>query len=212
MMRYTADVRGSQPRKPADIEFNGSRVYARSGIRQVAEDCEGESITMWAYEEAEFSTSEWHRMLELDSSWVTEWSAPLRTAERRARYERMDPIVSKLRRLIDLGIDADANCAKLQAVQTYCKAVTDTQRQASYPTVVDYPEEPEVRWRMIGSRSGVPTATARSGITTARSVPASTWPRARRRITNIITPGARQGAPRSTGISADATKLFPRFS
>ena len=153
-MRYTADVRGSQPRKPADIEFNGSRVYARSGIRQVAEDCEGESITMWAYEEAEFSTSEWHRMLELDSSWVTEWSAPLRTAERRARYERMDPIVSKLRRLIDLGIDADANCAKLQAVQTYCKAVTDTQRQASYPTVVDYPEEPEVR---CPSRGTTPT-------------------------------------------------------
>ena len=144
MMRYSAEVRGSQPRKPADIEFNAGRVYARTSIRQVTEEMEGDSMTFWAYEEAELSPTEWDRMLELDSSWVTEWSAPLRTAERRARYERMDPIVSKLRRLIDLDIDTNDNQAKLTAVQTYCKAVTDTQSQASYPMVVIYPEEPEV--------------------------------------------------------------------
>lgn len=141
-MRYRESVRGTQTSKPADIESNGDSVYARSGIVRVTTDSDGEQREEWQYEEAEMTRSEFSRLMALDASWVTEWSDAMRVAERRARYERMDPIVSSLRRKIDLGIDAESNRQKLMEVQTYLHAVHETVEQSTYPSEVVYPDEP----------------------------------------------------------------------
>lgn len=141
-MRYRESVRGSQTSRPADIESNGDSVYARSNIQRVTMEDEGEQRAEWQYEEVEMTVSEYSRLAALDASWVTEWCDAMRVAERRARYERMDPKVSSLRRKIDLGIDAEACRTKLMEIQTYCNAVTETRTQAGYPQEVVYPEEP----------------------------------------------------------------------
>lgn len=141
-MEYNEKVRGTQQIAPADIERNGTKVYARAGIVRVDEGEGDEEFHGWEYEEAVLSTEEFSRFANLDSSWIVEWNSALRTAERRARYERMDPKVSSLRRLIDLGIDVEANTTKLMSIQTYCRGVTETQNQVEYPAEVVYPEEP----------------------------------------------------------------------
>lgn len=142
-MKYKAEVSGSQESKPADIENNGNSVYARANIRKVTVEDGDRTREEWRYEEAEMTSGEWSRMLALDTSWVTAWSDAMRTAERRARYERMDPRVSSVRRKIDLGDDAEGNRAKLMAYQEYCAAVTATREQPSYPQDVTYPDEPD---------------------------------------------------------------------
>lgn len=130
---------------PDDIEINGSNVYARANIVRVDEpDGEEPGFKGWQYEEAILSKTEFDRLKALDSSWVQVWSAAMRTAERRARYERMDPKVSSLRRKIDLDIDADASKEKLSRIQEYCNKVKETTKQSGYPAVVEYPEEPSV--------------------------------------------------------------------
>ena len=145
-MRYHKDVRGSQPIMPDDYEVNGSRVYARANITRFEEPEEDDmpGFKGWQYEEAVLSNTEYDRLKALDTSWIREWSAALRVAERRARYERMDPKVSSLRRKIDLGIDTDAAQAKLMEIQRYCNAVKDTTKQPGFPMTVEYPEEPSV--------------------------------------------------------------------
>lgn len=145
-MRFVTDVEGSQTIKPDDYEVNGSRVYARARIRTYTrtDEATGEEQTGWLYDEVVLTMSEFDALKALDSAWVPVWSEAMRCAERRARYERMDPKVSAIRRLIDLGIDVEANQAKLQTIQTYCKAVTDTQSQEGYPLKVTYPDEPDV--------------------------------------------------------------------
>lgn len=144
-MRYMKEVRGTQPQMPEDIESNGDLVYARANIQRVDEP-DGDFLGFhgWQYEEVILSRSEFDRLKALDSSWIRVWSAAARTAERRARYERMDPKVSALRRSIDLGIDEETSKAKLLEVQRYCRAVQDTKGQSGYPEVVEYPEEPSV--------------------------------------------------------------------
>lgn len=142
-MIYRAIVRGTQASKPADIESNGDAVYARGGITRITVEDGDMTREEWQYEEVQMSSTEYSRLLALDSSWVREWSDAMRTAERRARYERMDPRVSALRRRIDLGDDVETNKAKLMTLQTYCAEVTATRTQAGYPSVVEYPEEPE---------------------------------------------------------------------
>lgn len=142
-MIYRAIVRGTQASKPADIESNGDAVYARGSITRITVQDGDMTREEWQYEEVQMSSTEYSRLLALDSSWVREWSDAMRTAERRARYERMDPRVSALRRRIDLGDDVEVNTAKLMTLQTYCAAVTATRTQAGYPAVVEYPEEPE---------------------------------------------------------------------
>lgn len=142
-MIYRAIVRGTQASKPADIESNGDAVYARGSITRITVQDGDMTREEWQYEEVQMSSTEYSRLLALDSSWVREWSDAMRVAERRARYERMDPRVSALRRRIDLGDDVEVNTAKLMTLQTYCAAVTATRTQAGYPAVVEYPEEPE---------------------------------------------------------------------
>lgn len=143
-MRYVEGVRGTQYGKPADVEQIGSVVYARAGIERKQEEQEGETVSFWEYDEAVLSREEYESMRALATGWVRTWNAALRTAERRARYERMDPKVSSLRRLIDLGVDVEENTAKLNLIHEYCKAVTDTQWQEGYPARVTYPDEPEI--------------------------------------------------------------------
>lgn len=142
-MIYRAIVRGTQASKPADIESNGDAVYARGSITRITVQDGDMTREEWQYEEVQMSSTEYSRLLALDSSWVREWSDAMRTAERRARYERMDPRVSALRRRIDLGDDVETNTARLMTLQTYCAEVTATRTQAGYPSVVEYPEEPE---------------------------------------------------------------------
>ena len=142
-MKYRAEVHGSQASKPADIESNGDVVYARANIIRVTVEDGDMTREEWQYEEVEMTSGEWSRMLALDTSWVTSWSDAMRTAERRARYERMDPRVSSVRRRIDLGDDVEVNKAKLLAYQEYCAAVTATREQAGYPQEVVYPDEPD---------------------------------------------------------------------
>lgn len=144
-MIYNASVQGTQASKPADVEINGNAVYARANIARTTVGEGTEAIKVWTYEEAQMTLSEWQRLLVLDSSWIGSQNAATRTAERRARYERMDPLVSKRRRLIDLGIDVEENQTRLTAIQEYCKAVTDTQASPTYPAEVEYPEEPSDR-------------------------------------------------------------------
>lgn len=142
-MIYRAIVRGTQASKPADIESNGDTVYARGSITRITVEDGDMTREEWQYEEVQMSSTEYSRLLALDSSWVREWSDAMRTAERRARYERMDPRVSALRRRIDLGDDVETNTAKLMTLQTYCAEVTATRTQAGYPSGVEYPDEPE---------------------------------------------------------------------
>lgn len=142
-MRYIAEVQGSQP-SVLDFEINGETVYARAGIERVTRTEDDREESYWAYSEVQMSRTEYQRMLALDSGFVREWTAPARVAERRARYERMDPVVSALRRRIDLGKDVDGNTAKLGTVQEYLDAVHETIHQASYPEIVEYPDEPTV--------------------------------------------------------------------
>ncbi len=142
-MRYRAEVHGTQASKPADIESNGGVVYARGNIEKVTVEDGDMTREEWQYEEVVMTSGDWSRLLALDTSWVREWSDALRTAERRARYERMDPRVSSVRRRIDLGDDVEANTAKLMTYQQYCAAVTATREQAGYPQDVVYPHEPE---------------------------------------------------------------------
>lgn len=141
-MIYRAIVRGTQASKPADIESNGDAVYARGSITRITVQDGDMTREEWQYEEVQMSSTEYSRLLALDSSWVREWSDAMRVAERRARYERMDPIVSSLRRKIDLGIDADSNRQKLMEVQTYLHVVHETVEQSTYPFEVVYPGEP----------------------------------------------------------------------
>lgn len=130
---------------PDDIEVNGDRIYARANVTRVDElDGDEPGFKGWQYEEAVLSQTEFDRLKALDSSWVKSWSAALRTAERRARYERMDPKVSSLRRKIDLGIDVESSKQKLMELQTYCNGVKETVSQSGYPEVVKYPDEPTV--------------------------------------------------------------------
>lgn len=142
-MRYVTDVKGSQKTMPEDFEVNGARVYARAGIQEYSEASDtGETIKGWTYEEVVLTAAEYDALKALNTDWVKVWSSALRCAERRARYERMDPKVSSLRRKIDLGIDVEENQARLLAIQEYCKAVTDTQESEGYPSKVTYPDEP----------------------------------------------------------------------
>lgn len=130
---------------PDDIEVNGDRIYARANITRVDEpDGDEPGFKGWQYEEIVLSQTEFDRLKALDSSWVKSWSAALRTAERRARYERMDPKVSSLRRKIDLGIDVESSKQKLMDLQTYCNGVKETVGQSGYPEVVKYPDEPTI--------------------------------------------------------------------
>ncbi len=141
-MKFRAEVSGTQESKPADIESNGNSVYARANIRRVSVEDGDRTREEWRYEEAEMTSAEWSSLLALDSSWVGSWSDAMRTAERRARYERMDPRVSSVRRRIDLGDDVEGNTVKLMAYQQYCAAVTATREQPGYPQDVTYPAEP----------------------------------------------------------------------
>lgn len=141
-MRYTERVQGSQT-SVLDVEHNGGSVYVRAGIERYARtDEDGRTDEGWVYDEVQMTETEWQRLLALDSGWVRVWSDAMRVAERRARYERMDPVVSSIRRRIDLGIDTESNTAKLKTIQTYLNAVHETVNQATYPTVVEYPDEP----------------------------------------------------------------------
>lgn len=142
-MIYRASVHGTQAGKPADIESNGDAVYARAGITRITVEDGDTTREEWVYSEVQISAGEWSRLLQLDTSWVAEWTDAMRVAERRARYERMDPRVSSIRRRIDLGQDVEENQAKLLTLQTYCAGVTATRTQAGYPQEVVYPEEPE---------------------------------------------------------------------
>lgn len=142
-MIYRQTVHGTQASKPADIEINGDAVYARGSITRITVQDGDMTREEWQYEEVQMSSSEYSRLQALDASWVREWSDAMRVAERRARYERMDPRVSALRRRIDLGDDVETNTEKLLTLQTYCAAVTATRTQAGYPYEVEYPEEPE---------------------------------------------------------------------
>lgn len=145
-MRYNPNVKGSQSHIPDDIEVNGNNVYARANIVRI-EEPERDGIPGfkgWQYEEVILSRTEFDRLRALDSSWIREWSAAVRTAERRARYERIDPKVSSLRRKIDLGIDVDESTEKLMTLQRYCREVNRTKDQPCYPNVVEYPEEPTI--------------------------------------------------------------------
>lgn len=143
-MKYSTSVKGSQAVKPSDFETNGRRIYARANIEQYTEEMDGQTVMGWTYDEVILSDGEYGALRELNTEWVTVWSAALRCAERRARYERIDPIVSSIRRKIDLGIDTEANQEKLLTIQTYCKAVTDTQESEGFPLQVTYPDEPSV--------------------------------------------------------------------
>ena len=145
-MRYKEAVRGSQAQMPDDIETNGNRVYARANIRRIdEEDTEDQpGFHGWEYDEAILTREEFDALKALNPPFRDhEWNAALRTAERRARYERMDPKVASLRRLIDLGIETESNRARLTNILTYCEAVTATQDQPGYPMEVEYPAEPD---------------------------------------------------------------------
>lgn len=145
-MRYREAVRGSQAQMPDDIETNGSRVYARANIHRIdEEDTEDQpGFHGWEYDEAILTREEYDALKALNPPFQDhEWNAALRTAERRARYERMDPKVASLRRLIDLGIETESNRARLTNIQEYCEAVTATQDQEGYPLIVEYPTEPD---------------------------------------------------------------------
>lgn len=139
-MRYTAGVQGSQT-SVLDFEVNANTVYARANIERIETEDGG---TMWRYDEVQMTRTEHQRMLALDSGFVCEWTAAARVAERRARYERMDPVVSALRRQIDLGKDVEESTAKLKEVQAYLDAVHETIHQATFPETVEYPDEPSV--------------------------------------------------------------------
>ena len=143
-MRYVTSVQGSQAQQPDDFERNGERIYSRGNIQRITETDEvsGEKRELWQYDEIVLTKAEYDRLLALDSSFITEWSDAARNAERRARYERMDVQVSRLRRRIALG-DTSAQ-AKLKAVQEYCEAVSATQKARAYPLTVEYPEEPAI--------------------------------------------------------------------
>lgn len=142
-MIYNAEVQGSQP-AVLDFEINAETVYARAGIERMTRTEDDREESFWSYSEVQMSRTEYQRMLALDSGFVSEWTEAARVAERRARYERMDPIVSALRRRIDLGKDVEENTSKLKAVQEYLDAVHETIRQATYPEAVEYPDEPTV--------------------------------------------------------------------
>lgn len=145
-MIYREAVRGTQARMPDDIEINGKKVYARAKIERIDEEdtTEEPGFHGWQYEEAILTAQEFDALKALDFSWVELWSDAMRTAERRARYERMDPKVSSLRRRLDLDPSDTEAKEKLMDIQAYCKAVTDTQEQEGYPLQVTYPDEPEV--------------------------------------------------------------------
>lgn len=143
-MRFVTAVQGSQAQKPDDFERNGNRIYSRGSIQRITEtDSESdETREYWQYDEVVLTKAEYDRLLALDSSFITEWSDAARNAERRARYERMDVQVSRIRRRIDLG-DTSAQ-AKLTEIQQYCEAVSATQKTKAYPLTVEYPQEPTI--------------------------------------------------------------------
>lgn len=149
-MIYNEQVRGTQAVRPLDFEVNGGSVYARANITAVEETEGDEPFKGWQYSEVELTSQEFDALKMGITSVIPFWNEATRCAERRARYERMDPKVRSLERQIRVAYaeedvsGAEAAEAKLLQIHQYCKAVTETQNQSGYPQKVTYPDEPDV--------------------------------------------------------------------
>lgn len=151
-MKYRTRVRGTQASKPEDFQKTTYCIYARANIKRIEEEANGDETGFigWEYEEVEMSLAEYDALLDLHTGHFSNWTSALRCAERRARYERMDPKVHSLERqmrVLNAQGDSEEYAeveARLLKIHRYCIAVTDTQNQEGFPERVVYPDEPNL--------------------------------------------------------------------
>lgn len=137
-------VKGTQAVKPECIEINGDTVYIRGDIVRKSEAEDDRTMEYWEYTEDVLSKSEYESMKACAPAVGIaddEWNDGLQTMVRTILYERTDGDRARAERNIRLGIDVEANTAKLKAIDDYCKAVEATKTAAGYPANVPaYPE------------------------------------------------------------------------
>ncbi len=137
-------VRGTQAVKPANIEINGSTVYIRGDITRKSETRDEQTMEYWEYVEDVLSSTEYESFrASAPNIGIAddEWDDGLQTMVRSILYERMDGERAKAERNIRLNIDVEANTARLNAIDAYCKAVESTKDAKGYPSnVPEYPE------------------------------------------------------------------------
>ncbi len=137
-------VRGTQAVKPANIEINADTVYIRGDIVRKSETRDEQTYEFWEYVEDVLSSTEYEAMrASAPNIGIADdaWDDGLQTMVRTILYERMDGERAKAERNIRLGIDVEANTARLNAIDAYCKAVENTKDAQGYPrNVPAYPE------------------------------------------------------------------------
>lgn len=143
-MKYNGIVRGTQAVKPACIEINHNAVYIRGDITRKSETREDREEQYWEYTENVLDKTEYEAIrASAPHSGIPDdaWNDGLQTMMRTILYERTDGDRAKAERAVRLGIDTEANTAKIAAIDAYCKAVMDTKDAKGYPTNVPvYPE------------------------------------------------------------------------
>ena len=143
-MRSNGTVRGTQAVKPACIEINGDTVYIRGDIVRKSEKREGRTEEFWEYTENILTGTE-YEAIRASAPHVSipddAWNDGLQTMMRTILYEKTDGDRAKAERNIRLGVDVEANTAKRDAIDAYCRKVELTKTASGYPKNVPvYPE------------------------------------------------------------------------
>lgn len=143
-MRYNGIVKGTQATKPECITIWRDLVYIRGDITRKSETREDREEQYWEYTENVLDKTEYEAIrASAPHSGIPDdaWNDGLQTMMRTILYERTDGDRAKAERAVRLGIDTEANTAKIAEIDAYCKAVMDTKDVEGYPTNVPvYPE------------------------------------------------------------------------
>ena len=143
-MRSNGTVRGTQAVKPACIEINGDTVSIRGDIVRKSDKREGRTEEFWEYTENILTGTE-YEAIRASAPHVSipddAWNDGLQTMMRTILYEKTDGDRAKAERNIRLGVDIEANTAKRDAIDAYCRKVELTKTASGYPKNVPvYPE------------------------------------------------------------------------
>ena len=143
-MKFNGIVRGTQATKPACIEINGDTVYIRGDITRKSEKRDDRIEEFWEYTENIFTKTEFEAIqASAPNSSIPDdaWNDGLQTMMRTILYEKTDGDRAKAERNIRLGIDVEANTAKRDAIDAYCRKIELTKNASGYPrNVPEYPE------------------------------------------------------------------------
>lgn len=138
-MRYNGIVKGTQARRPPEVERNRNDVYVRSGIVRKSEEMDEETMEFWEYEETVLDSVEYDAML---SGILEVTTAPLRSVERMVLHNATtDDTMQALRKIRENDTTYDWQ-AWLDALDEYNRGIEATKGQEGYPENVIYPSYP----------------------------------------------------------------------